>query len=254
MEDWPMPLSWTRFVETLLLPPAGFLWLAVVGLLMLRSRLRRWGVVLLVLSLPALFGLAIPLVGDWLLHTLDRYPPLPADGGALPPAECVLVLGGGIQREAREYGGVDTVSPLGLERIRYGAWLWERVKRPILVSGTSGPPMAEAMRQSFGVPVRWVEAQSRTTQENATFSARLLGDEGIDRVYLVTHFWHMPRAVAAFRRVGLDPVPAPMGFVARGDAERGVWSLLPRGERLAISHLTLHEWVGRGWYRLRYGE
>ncbi len=253
MEDWPMSLPWTRFVETLLLPPAGFLWLALIGALMLRSRLKRWGVVLLVLSLVALLALATPLVGDGLLHTLDRYPPLPA-AGALPEAECVLVLGGGIQRGAREYGGVDTVSPLGLERVRYGAWLWKRVRRPVLVSGTGGPPMAAAMRQAFGVPVRWVEAQSRTTHENAACSARLLGDEGIDRVYLVTHFWHMPRAAAAFRRVGLDPVPAPMGFAARGDAERGAWSLLPRGERLAASQLTLHEWVGRAWYRLRYGE
>jgi len=254
MNDWTLPVSWTRYVETLLLPPAGIIWLAAVGLLMLRTRLNLWGVSLLVLSVLSLFLLATPLIREWLLRTLDRYPPLPAeDGSVLPEAECVLILSGGVQHKAREYGG-DTVGSSALERIRYGAWLWKRVKRPVLISGTSAPLMAEAMRQSFGVAVRWVEAESRSTNENAAFSARRLRAEDIDRVYLVTHFWHMPRAVAAFRRAGLDPVPAPMGFGSRGGAERGVLSLIPSSEPLAVSQLALREWVGRLWYRLRYGD
>ncbi|MCP4664644.1 MAG: YdcF family protein [bacterium] len=245
-------MTWTRFVETLFLPPAGIIWLAAAGLLMLATPLQPWGVWLLVLSVLVLFLMATPLIRKWLLRSLDRHPPLPADGSALPDAECVLILSGGVRHQAREYGG-DTVGSSALERIRYAAWLWQRVKRPVLISGTSAPIMAEAMRQSFGVAVRWVERSSRSTHENAAFSARLLAAEGIRRVYLVTHFWHMPRAVAAARRAGLDAVPAPMGFVGRGGAERGMLALLPRNEPLAGSHLALREWVGRLWYRLRYG-
>ncbi len=253
MNDWPPPVTWTRFIETALLPPAGILWTAAAGLLMLPTPWRRWGVGLLVLSILVLLLMATPLIRTWLLRTLDRHPPLPADGGGVfPDAECVLILSGGVRHGAREYGG-DTVGASALERIRYGAGLGKRVERPVLISGTSAPIMAEAMRQSFGVAARWVEQSSRSTHENAVLSARLLAAEGIRRVYLVTHFWHMPRAVAAARRAGLDPVPAPMGFVGRGGAERGMLALLPRNEPLAGSHLALREWVGRLWYRMRYG-
>ena len=80
---------------------------------------------------------------------------------------------------------------------------------PVLVSGgavLSGEPeamlMAASLEREFGVPVRWIEARSRTTHENAVRSAAMLKREGIDRVVLVTHVFDTRRAIAEFEGAG----------------------------------------------------
>ncbi len=69
--------------------------------------------------------------------------------------------------------------------------------------------MAAALREVFGVPVRWLEGESRNTAENAHFSAAMLAGAGIERVALVSQAWHLPRASAEFERAGLEVVAAP---------------------------------------------
>lgn len=148
---------------------------------------------------------------------------------------------------------------LTLERIRYGARLQRRTGLPILVTG--GRPrdfaqsIAESMQQAlvedFGVPVRWVEGQARTTHENAERSAAVLRAEGIDTIYLVTHAVHMRRAQEAFERAGLTVVPAATVF-SSSDPEVSLRELVPRTTTLVLSSYALHELIGRLWYRLTY--
>jgi uncharacterized SAM-binding protein YcdF (DUF218 family) len=45
------------------------------------------------------------------------------------------------------------------------------------------------LQDDFQVPVRWEEGRSADTWQNAEFSARILHQAGISRVYLVTHSW-----------------------------------------------------------------
>jgi len=123
----------------------------------------------------------------------------------------------------------------------------------LLLTGTTAEPMEVALERSFGLSARWVEGKSRNTQENAVFSAKILRDEGIRKVYLVTHYWHLPRAVAAFEAAGLEPIPAPVGLVD-ADPETGWWSgLLPDADAFQAAENLWHEWIGRVWYRVRYG-
>jgi uncharacterized SAM-binding protein YcdF (DUF218 family) len=141
-----------------------------------------------------------------LLALLDDSPPL--DVGAAKSARALVILGGGVRRNAVEYGG-DTLGRLTLERVRYGARVAHATELPVMVVGGSvfgGDTEAELMRvaleQEFAVPVRWLETKSRTTHENAKFAAVLLRDAGIDRVVLVAHSMDMPRAKAEFARYG----------------------------------------------------
>ena len=201
-------------------------------------------------ALAGLYALSTPLAGAALFASLDRYPPLPVSG-PLPEAECVVVLGAGRRWGAAEYGA-DTVSDLGLERLRYGVWLAERTGRPILVTGASSEEMAEAVESSFHAAVAW-KTGGETTQGNAVRTAEALLPMGLRRVYLVTHYWHMPRSAAAFRAAGFDPVPAPLGFGGSSEGTGGILMLLPRPGTLGGVNQGLHEWIGRLWYRLRYG-
>ncbi len=214
-----MTVNWLATV--LLVPPLNLALIAAFTFFLLR---RRPGRAIVGVALVGLVVLALPAVGNALLVSLERLPqPRATDLPAAPPG-AIVVLGA----ELRPVPGLDgdlgkdpsdaDIGPLSLERIRAAAALHRRTGLPILVSGgivrdepvAVGTVMARSLADDFGTPPRWVETRSRDTWENARFSADLLRAAGIRTVYVVTHAWHMPRALLAFRRAGIAAVPAPV--------------------------------------------
>ena len=239
----------------LVLPPGINIVVAFAGLWLHRwwPRLGMWVVVVAVFSL---YLLSTTLVSGWLIRGLEVHPTV--DAAQLSThADAIVVLGGGTYRDAPEYGG-DTVSTATLTRVRYAAYLHRKSGLPLMVTGgvvdqrsSEADLMAAVLRSELRVPVSWVERRSRNTQQNAELSKPVLRQAGVERVALVTHAWHMPRAVEAFQRQGLQVIPAPIEF--RGHLPRR-WSrlLLPQSFALQASTAALHEYLGRLWYRLRY--
>jgi uncharacterized SAM-binding protein YcdF (DUF218 family) len=211
------------------------------------------GVLLIALSLALLYALSTRFLADQLLHALET-PAL--DPMAAVPADAIVVLGAGTYHGAPE-DHMDTVTAHGLVRLRYAARLHRSTGKPILVSGGSpeGAPRSEAahmaatLKDDFGVPVKWIEERSRTTLENARYSSALLSRAGITTVYLVTHAWHMPRAVLAFRSSGFTVIPAATGYATR--LRRTVLDFVPDAQALADSSRWFHEIVGIAWYRIQ---
>ena len=242
-----------EILKALLLPPANLILVALIALAWSRPRRRLAGAVAVV-ALAALYAFSTPLLSSWLLMRLEDAPALALPGAA--DAQAIVVLAAGSKSEAAEYGG-PTVDALGLERIRYAARLARAAGLPVLASGgrpREGEPsaaslMAAAMAEDFGVTPRWLEERSRDTHENAEFSAAILREAGVERIYLVTHAWHMPRARAAFAQAGLTATPAPTGFTEPPPRP----GLTPSTTALRHSYYALHEFAGRLWYRLAYG-
>ena len=115
-------------------------------------------------------------------------------------------------------------------------------------------PGAEFMAETlldWGVRARWVEGRALTTYDNARYARDLLAADGIDRIALVSHAWHLPRAVAVFGASALPVLPAPTLVPAERRFDALDW--LPDAAALARSMLALHEYLGGAWYRLRYG-
>ncbi len=193
-------------------------------------------------------------VSDALLDSLGRYPPV--DGRHLGDAQAIVILGGGAQRGLVDYDG-GTVTPLALERLRYGARLARDSQLPVLVTDGAlhgrrpGAEFMAAALLDWGVRARWVEGRARNTYDNARYARDMLAPEGIDRVALVSHAWHLPRAVAVFERVGFQVLPAPTLVPAGRESTALDW--LPDAAALQQSVFALHEYLGRAWYRLRYG-
>ena len=79
-------------------------------------------------------------------------------------------------------------------------------------------------------------------------AARILARAGIQRIALVSHAWHLPRATAAFEEAGMEVLPAPTAPHAPPNGL--LESLVPRGKSLRDSAWAVHEWVGRLWYWL----
>ncbi|MNG08319.1 hypothetical protein D3C84_916680 [compost metagenome] len=99
--------------------------------------------------------------------------------------------------------------------------------------------------------VRWQEEESRTTWENATFSAKLLQPAGVRRVLLVTQASHMPRARWCFERAGFEVVAAPMGYLGVPNGRpAGGW--LPEAKAVWQSGILLNEAIGLLAYPLAY--
>ncbi len=109
--------------------------------------------------------------------------------------------------------------------------------------------MARILEGEFGVKVRWVEDRAGTTWANARFSADMLRADGIDTVFVVTHAWHMRRALLAFRRFGLTAVPAPTHLI-QPFSPGPAW-FVPEASGWASSAFALHEWLGLAWYSIR---
>ena len=87
----------------------------------------------------------------------------------------------------------------------------------IVVSGGrrwGGVAEADALREHLladGVPdqAMLLERRSRSTRENARYSADLLQARSATRIGVVSCDWHLPRAVSVFRSHGLDAVGLP---------------------------------------------
>lgn len=235
-----------KILAAFLLPPTSLLLLALFGLWMARHR-PRTGHALIAIAAGSLLLLSTPWVASRLLSSLEDFPPITRED--LGRAEAIVILGAGSYYDAPEYGG-DTVNELALERLRYGARLARVNGLPVAVTGGApwgsrpeGESMREALEIDFGVPVRWVETESRDTAENAAFLAPMLQDAGIRRIALVTHAWHMPRARELFERNGMKVLPAPTRFTTRSPGAYGPW--LPSASGLRMSYFALHEWLGR---------
>jgi uncharacterized SAM-binding protein YcdF (DUF218 family) len=244
-----------RALEAVLLPPGTFVLLGLAVLLVWR-RNRKSAVGLLIGTLVLLYVTSMPLGASLLMGLLERYPSLTAGDLDRSDVGAIVVLSAGRYADAPEYHG-DTVKSDTLVRLRYGAHLHRLTGLPVVVTGghlgraeSLAELMARSLSDDFTIADVWMEDRSRTTWENAEFSTELLEKKDIDTAFLVTHAFHMPRSVSAFRYAGLEVVPAPTGFLS-DELARGSLAWLPSARALHASRLALHELVGMAWYRLK---
>jgi uncharacterized SAM-binding protein YcdF (DUF218 family) len=248
-------LAWTfaNLAVAALLPPLALVLLLAAGLL-LRRRRARLAMSLILFATLALYALSTPWVGGLLQKSLEIAGPVqPTD---LAGVDAIVVLSGGSYHDAPEYGG-DTLNGISLERLRYAVRLHRTSGLPLLVTGgvpgggsvAEGHLFEQVLREEYGIAARWVENAARTTWDNAALSAPLLQHDGVRRIALVTHAWHLRRAVPLFEAQGLAVVPAGIRFSSiRLDS---VFDLVPTPNGLRDSTYALHEWLGILWYKLR---
>lgn len=246
----------------LILPPSSLFLVIAVGL----GLWRRWpraGRIIAATGLAALTLLSTEAGAGLFVTPLERMT-TPLRTPERAGAQAIVVLAAGRLRHAPEYGGRDIPDYYALARVRYAAHLERATGLPVLVSGGNGASgtdprpgdiyskaeaMAAALREDFGVPVKWIEGRSRDTWENATYSAALLRAAGVKRILLVTDAMHMPRARAAFERAGLEVVSAPTMFFSHQALWAGSW--VPSAEGMRRSWYGVYELLGLAWYRLR---
>ncbi|MFC0335930.1 Uncharacterized SAM-binding protein YcdF, DUF218 family [Kushneria avicenniae] len=234
-----------------LLPPGIIIVALLFALVVVWHWRRRWGRRLGIAVVLVFWALSTSRVASLLMDPLESAVPI-ATQDQWQDAQAIVILSGGRLFGQSQLDGRDDVTPMAMQRLADGARIKREIDLPVLIAGGGGrrgthnPPEADLMafrfESSFGLPTRWREIQSHTTEQNALYSARMLRDDNIDTVILVTSAWHMPRAKRAFENEGITVLAAPTGFTAR--AGFGPRSFSPNITALDNSYWALHEYLG----------
>jgi uncharacterized SAM-binding protein YcdF (DUF218 family) len=284
METWTYEWAVRNLIAQLLMPPGIWLWLTLLPLFLLKKRellqksLIVVGVVMIWLSstnylavqLTNALGSIITWSAPLDLKVLENKHNVRqgakqnrATNSSKPGVEqAIMILGGGRRNGAIEYPQYQdqNIEARAMERVRYGVTLSQATHLPILLTGgapdaISSNELTEAeltqkvLNSEFQIQARWVEKQSTTTEENAAFSAKMLKQEGITHIYLVTHFWHMPRAQAVFGKYSLKVTTAPMGFYQKDQFHP--LDFYPSTAGIERVRLIWSEALGLIWYRIK---
>lgn len=238
-----------------LVPPAVNILTLVVGLLLTRWH-RRLGLLVSLAGLFSLWLFSTLFFSSWLAASIERYPVASPETIKHNEVQVIIVLGSGHLDMADEYG-VSTPTANGLVRLHYTANLHRRTGLPVMLTG--GPMnqrqevhadiMGESLQSQFGISARWFERKSATTWQNALFSAEILQPVGVTNVALVTHSYHMQRAVKLFELAGFKVTAAPTRI--NGVYPWRDWRFwIPRVQALDLSSGVLHEYLGLWWYSM----
>ena len=84
-----------------------------------------------------------------------------------------------------------------------------------------------AVAREMGIPERDIilETKSRDTKDEAMFIKPIVGNEPF---VLVTTASHIPRSMALFKKLGMDPIPSPVGHRVRDRQRPTGFSVFPR--------------------------
>lgn len=256
-------LDWKPLLTAFVLPPVPLLVMLVMAWWWQRRR-PLLATVLLMSAVAGLWASQCLGFGVLLERQLAVAPALSATRLAelrrgLPANRtAVVVLGNGTRALAAEYGEahLDTGS---MERLHYGLWLSRQLQLPVMVSGGAGLAQPDGPAEAtvagrvasrdYGRTIRWLETESADTRANARRSLQLLKAHDISDVVLVTHTWHMRRALRAFETEAqlagqvVRLVPASMGITSDQHMSP-ILRWMPSAEGNQRVRQTLREWLG----------
>lgn len=234
------------------LPSNDMLAVGLIGLALMPTRFARAGRALVSASILLFLAFGLLPLGKMLIEPLEeRFPPWDASRGA---PDGIVVLGGTVDPElalARPASELNEAA----ERVTVIVELARKYPSArILYSGGNGnlvprggseAHIAGALLETLGVPPKrlLLEEQSRTTAENATFSARLATPKPGERWLLVTSAYHMPRSMGAFRKAGFAVEAYPVDYRTPGAADLWIpFDAVATG--LRRTDTAAREWVG----------
>ncbi len=239
-----------------LVPPALNILMIAGGYLISRWYFRI-GAFISFCGLLSLWLLATPYFSNLLHKSIEQHAPLALQNRQPGNVKAIVVLGASHFDLAPEYG-VSTPTPDALVRLHYAANLHNKTGLPIMLTG--GPMnqrqenhsevLSESLKSQFGINAKWLERKSSTTWQNAIFSAEILHPLGIKDVLLVTHSYHMQRAVNLFEMAGFNVTAAPTHFSTHFDI-RDWRYLMPDTSALKVSSSVFHEYLGLAWYHFK---
>jgi uncharacterized SAM-binding protein YcdF (DUF218 family) len=248
----------SKVLPLLLLPISLSLFAALLTFVCIFNGKRALSLASLLASILVLWVSALPAVAGRLMWSLERqYLPVPT--ADIPAADCIVVLGGALGFVMYPRVSVELMD--AVDRVFQAAELYRAGKgRTVIVAAGNQPWMQDQVPEAnliqdllgkWGVPGQSIllDSASVNTRGNAVNALALMRGASCQSSLLVTSAWHMPRAVAAFKVLGVAvfPVSVDVRFV-QGDSN-SLAGFIPRADALAASSQAILEWMGIWVYR-----
>jgi len=233
---------------TFLLPPGLFI-VALTLLCLWMHRQKKRGVRMLAVITGLLYLISTPLVGDWLMRSLEsRYQPPQAVTG-----DVIVMLGGGATADTPNVHGKGHLTGFAANRLLTAAQLHYATGAPIIVSGgqvfaNSGKEAEIARHILLGLGVAGnkiiVEGQSLNTMDNAKFTTKIVTEKQFTRPILVTSAFHMERSVRQFNKYDMTVIPYPTDYQTNTRFIFEWHQLWPRADAFYNTQLAVKEYLG----------
>jgi uncharacterized SAM-binding protein YcdF (DUF218 family) len=172
----------------------------------------------------------------------------------------IIVLGGGLEGAINLARGGYELN-VGGDRYVEAAILARRFPEArVVVTGGTGTLVLEGegigataprLLTALGVSADRLVLQNESpnTHENAIFAKRLVAPEAGQTWLLVTSAFHMPRAMALFRKAEFAVLPWPVDYRTSGREGVGLFADNPV-DSLQATTIALREWIGLAAYWL----
>lgn len=228
------------------------------------TRKQKLGKIIISFALITLTFFSYGVISDHLLGPLEnRYDPYSASvahgvysSENTIPIKYVVVLGGGHTSD-ETIPVTSQINGSSLVRLIEGIRIYRKHKgSKLLLSGGRGfdpVPNAEVMARvarEIGIDEGDIilETSSKDTREEARFIEPVVGS---DPFVMVTSASHMPRAMALFEKLEMNPIPAPTGHRVKRSQGLAPGFFFPGAGNLHNSQKALYEYLGTAWARLR---
>jgi len=251
-------LAAIQIPSLLLYPPNLSLLILAIAVLCALARRKRTALALTGMGLIWVLVWSLPITAIYLGGRLENRFPYQMPN-RVSSGDVIVVLGGNTQSN-RSNWFEPYIRLTAVDRIDRAGDLYFAQKAPkIVVSGGSleGPVseahgMARVLRQK-AVPEAAIilENNSRNTYENALFSKKIFEQQKFSQVLVVTSALHMPRAIATFRKLGIDAIAAGMAPQITPPTSIALNLWLPHTRSLEASRSIIKEYLGLFGYWLR---
>jgi len=246
-----------KIVGPMLLPLSLCLGILLVGIILLWfSRKQRGGRILVSIGFVLLLAFGYEATSDPFLKPLERkYPPL-KELTSLSHVKWVVVLGGGHTSDF-ELPFTSMLTEASLVRLAEGIRIHRKLpgSKLLLSGGGVFDPASDAavmaeVALSLGVDREdlVLEELSRDTKDQARW---IWDTVGKDPFILVTSASHMPRSAALFRKLGMEPIPAPTNHLVKEDQAPSPGDFFPYSDNIRKVERAFYEYLGMAWAWMR---
>ena len=247
-----------KFIGQLFFPVPLCLEILIAGLLLLLfTRKQKAGKIIISVGVILLTFLSYPALSNTFLRRLEcQYPPfIPTvtsdfvPGEAVPQIRWIVVLGGGHISDPK----IPITSQLAgasLVRLTEGIRLHNLMPGSKLVlsegkvfDSVSGAETMAEVAKALGVKQEdlILESESKDTVDEARIIKSIVGN---DKFILVTSASHMPRSMGMFKKLGMQPIPAPSGYIMKEKQGISPGDFFPSSDELRKAEGVIYEYLG----------
>jgi len=217
------------------------------------TRRQRAGKTLVTCGALLVAALSNNFISTALISPLEhRYPQLVvAPAGAEAPSITYILVLGAFATDDPEVPVTSRISPHLLAHLMEAVLLQREIPGSKLILSGGNDPAEGMAKIARGVGVNAQDilrlAEPRDTEEESQQVVPLVGRQPF---ILVTSASHMPRAIGLFRKMGLQPIPAPTDYLAPRHRPE-LDDFVPDAYKLYRSQVAIYEYLGLAWECLR---